>query len=43
MVTVAQTDGGRTYRDGDQIELREFGDKRVAVSELLGQGSRLRN
>ena len=43
IVTVAEAEGGRTYRDGDEIELRAFGDKRVAVSELLGPGSRLRN
>lgn len=35
-VTVAVADGSRTYRDGDEIELRGFGDKRVAVSKLLG-------
>ena len=35
MVTVAVAEGGRTYRDGDEIELRGFAGKRVAVSELL--------
>jgi Uma2 family endonuclease len=35
-ITVAVAEGSRTYRDGDEIELRVFGDKRVAVSELLG-------
>ena len=35
-VTVAVAEGRRTYHDGDEIELRGFGEKRVAVSELLG-------
>jgi len=35
-ITVAHVDGSRTYRDGDEIELRGFGGKRVAVSDLLG-------
>ena len=35
-ITVAFSEGSRTYRDGDEIELRGFGDKRVAVTELLG-------
>lgn len=35
-VTVAYAERGRAYWDGDEIELRGFGDKRVAVSELLG-------
>ncbi len=35
-ITVAFSEGSRIYRDGDEIELRGFGDKRVAVSELLG-------
>jgi len=35
-VTVADAEGIRRYRDGDEIELHGFGGKRVAVSELLG-------
>lgn len=35
-ITVAFSEGSRIYRDGDEIELRGFGDKRVAVTELLG-------
>ncbi|MFN0102396.1 MAG: Uma2 family endonuclease [Bryobacteraceae bacterium] len=35
-VTVAVAEGSRTYRDGEEIELRGFAEKRVAVSELLG-------
>ena len=35
-ITVAVAEGSRAYRDGDEIELRGFGNKRVAVSELLG-------
>ena len=35
IVTVAMAEGGRTYRDGDEIEIRGFAGKRVAVSELL--------
>ena len=35
-ITVAVAEGSRAYRDGDEIELRGFGDKRVAVTELLG-------
>ena len=35
-ITVAFSEGSRIYRDGDEIELRGFGDKRVAVTKLLG-------
>ncbi|MFN0102395.1 MAG: Uma2 family endonuclease [Bryobacteraceae bacterium] len=35
-VTVAVAEGSRTYREGDEIELRGFADKRVAISDLLG-------
>ena len=35
LVTVAEAERGRTYRDGDEIEISGFPGKRVAVSELL--------
>ena len=35
IVTVAVSEGGRTYRDGDEIETHGFAGKRVAVTELL--------
>lgn len=39
-VTVAYSEGSRTYREGDVIDLRGIAEGRVAVAEMLGPAAR---